>query len=139
MHFWSQNFGPIRILVLKLISFLFLKNHFYFNPCHQPSNKTLLRGKQNALVTDMMLTWHSHDIQILLKKLFSIFQCHISILIFYFHNIIIIIIVIIIITFIIFFRKNITTCSSCSSQIQEINPTTNPISGKPKSKSSNQI
>ena len=38
-------------------------------------------------------------------------------------------------TFFIFFRKNIPTCSSCSSQIQEINLATNPISGKPKSKS----
>ena len=151
MYFWSLHFGSIRILVSKLISFLlsppFLKNRFYFSLCRHPSNKTLLCDKRSALIANMVLTWHWHDIKILLKKIIWLFQYHVSILIFYFHIIIIIIIIIfglksiiiIIFTFIIFFCKNITSCSSCSSQIQEINPATNLISSKPKSKSSNQI
>ena len=57
MHFWSLHFGLILDLVPKLISLLsqplILENHFYFSPCHQPSNRKCIRGKQNALFADV--------------------------------------------------------------------------------------
>ena len=61
MHFGSLHFGPIFVLVSKLILLLGLslklENRFYFGSCRQPNNRKYIRGKHIALLTCYMLMW----------------------------------------------------------------------------------
>ena len=54
IHLWFLHFGPILVLVPKLIlhldQSLKLESQFYFSPCCQPSNKKCKCGKRNALL-----------------------------------------------------------------------------------------
>ena len=44
-------------LILHLSQFLKTKNHVYFGPCYQPTNRKIIRGRRIALLVDILLTW----------------------------------------------------------------------------------
>ena len=44
-------------LILRLSQFLKTKNHVYFGPYRQPTNRKIIRGRRIALLVDILLTW----------------------------------------------------------------------------------